>query len=311
MTHRTVILASPCGFCAGVRYAVEMADAALRLRPTPLYALNEIVHNPHVVRSFEAKGVRFVRRVEDVPEGHTVLFSAHGVSPAVRAAAAARHLDVIDATCPFVHKVHAEVARYAREGYGIALIGHRGHEEVLGVAGEAPEQVVVLETEEEAEAYQPHDSTRVAVAMQTTLSAEEAERVYATLRRRFPGLRSSPVADICYATTNRQAAVKALAARVRTILVLGARNSSNTRRLAEVARAAGASAILISQSEELSETDLEGLDAVGLTAGASTPGSFIGEVLDLLRAQGFDRVDTLETTPEDIRFVLPAALRAK
>ncbi len=309
MPHRTVVLASPCGFCAGVRLAVDIADAALRLRPLPVYVLNEIVHNRQVVEEFEAKGVRFIRRIEDVPEGRTVLFSAHGVSPAVRAGAVSRNLEVIDATCPFVHKVHAEVARFAGEGCSVALIGHRGHEEVVGVEGEAPGQVTVLETPEEAEHFAPQDSAKVAVAMQTTLSADEAERIHAVLRRRFPCLRSPPVADICYATTNRQQAVKDLAKRVGTILVLGSRNSSNTRRLAEVARAAGADAVLVSRVEELDEAGLKACEEVGLTAGASTPESFIQEIRHRLLQAGFDRVERMETVREDIRFALPTMLR--
>jgi len=309
MSRKTVYLASPAGFCAGVRYAVEIAEAALRRQAPPLYALNELVHNPVVVAAFEAKGVRFVRSLEEVPEGESVLFSAHGVSPAVRAVAAARRLRVVDATCPFVNKVHAEVQRYAREGCAIALIGHRGHEEVIGVAGEAPDHVTVLETPEEAEAYAPPDPGRVAVVTQTTLSVDEAERVHAVLRRRFPALRNPTKTDICYATTNRQQAVRALAAKVGTILVLGARNSSNTRRLAEVAEAAGARAHLVSSPQDLAALPLAGLDAVGLTAGASTPQSSVDEALAHLRELGFERVESVETVRETTRFVLPPALR--
>jgi 4-hydroxy-3-methylbut-2-enyl diphosphate reductase len=216
---------------------------------------------------------------------------------------------VIDATCPFVQKVHDHVIRYAREGYDIALIGHRGHEEVVGVAGEAPGHVTIVESVEEAEAFHPRDPAHVAVAMQTTLSDAEAEGIHAVLRRRFPALRTSAKGDICYATTNRQKAVKALAARTGTILVLGARNSSNTRRLAEVAKAAGAAAHLVSRMEDLASIDLDGGDTLGLTAGASTPESFIAEVLGRLREQGFDLVTTLETVHEEIRFALPASLR--
>lgn len=311
MSPKAIIIANPHGFCAGVRHAVEIAETALRHRPHPLYALNEIVHNRQVVSSFESRGLRFVRSVAEVPEGHTVLFSAHGVPPAVRAAAAARRLEVIDASCPFVLKVHAEVIRYAREGFCIALIGHRGHDEVVGVAGEAPDRVTVIENSDEAETFSPADPSRVAVVTQTTLSAAEAERVLQVLRRRFPGLRTPNTCDICYATTNRQEAVRLLAQRVELILVLGARNSSNTRRLAEVAAAAGAEAVLVSQSEDLPTDSLERYDTIGLTAGASTPESFIVEILDLLARQGFTHTELLEAAKETVSFALPSALRQK
>jgi 4-hydroxy-3-methylbut-2-enyl diphosphate reductase len=308
--HKTVVLASPCGFCAGVRHAVEIAEAALRLRPLPLYALNEIVHNRQVVESFERRGVSFVNTIDEVPEGRAVLFSAHGVPPAVRAAAAARRLEVIDATCPFVLKVHVEVLRFAREGYSIVIVGHRTHDEVIGVAGEAPDRVTVVETVEEAEAFAPTDPARVAVVTQTTLSAEEAGRMLAVLRRRFPGLRTPATDDICYATTNRQQAVKALARRVGVILVLGAQNSSNTRRLAEVARDAGADAVLVSRIEDIAAAGIGNRREVGVTAGASTPASFITQVLEHLAADGFDRTEHLETVSEAIHFKLPSALQA-
>lgn len=309
MPGKTVILASPCGFCAGVRHAVEIAEAALRLRPVPLYALNEIVHNRQVVESFERRGVRFVRSIDEVPEGRAVLFSAHGVAPAVRAAAAARRLEVIDATCPFVLKVHAEVVRYARDGFSIALVGHRQHDEVIGVAGEAPDRVTVIENAGEAKAFSPADPERVAVATQTTLSAAEADRVHAVLRRRFPGLSMPATDDICYATTNRQQAVTALAGRVGMILVLGAQNSSNTRRLAEVAQAAGAEAVLVSRAEEIPWTRLADRSEIGLTAGASTPESFIAEILAHLATRGFDHTERLVTVRETIHFALPPSLR--
>lgn len=299
---RTIVLASPRGFCAGVRLAVELAQTALQRGRRPLYALNELVHNRQVVEAFEAAGLQVVRNVAEVPEGATVLFSAHGVAPAVRAQAAARRLAVLDASCPFVLKVHAEVARFARHGCTIAYIGHRNHEEVIGVCGEAPEQVTVLETPAEAERFQPPDPDRVAVAMQTTWSAAEAGRVLAVLRRRFPRLRTPPKGDICYATTNRQEAVKALAGRVGTILVLGGRNSSNTLRLAEVAQQAGARAFRLSEAADLAAVPLHDVPALGMTAGASTPERFITEILGRLRTQGFDRVEELETIREHVHF---------
>lgn len=309
--HKTVVLVSPRGFCAGVRYAVEIAEAALRLRPLPLYALHEIVHNRDVVESFERRGIRFVNTIDEVPEERAVLFSAHGVPPAVRAAAAARRLEVIDATCPFVRKVHVEVLRFAREGYSIVIVGHRAHDEVIGVAGEAPGRVTVIESIAEAEAFAPADPARVAVVTQTTLSADDAGGIRAVLMRRFPGLRMPATDDICYATTNRQQAVRALARRVGLILVLGAQNSSNTRRLAEVARAAGAEAVLVSRIEDIADTVLGSRMEVGVTAGASTPESFIAQVLEHLATRGFDRTEQLETVRENIHFTLPQSLRTE
>jgi 4-hydroxy-3-methylbut-2-enyl diphosphate reductase len=309
--HKTVVLVSPRGFCAGVRHAVEIAEAALRLRPLTLYALHEIVHNRQVVESFERRGVCFVNTIDEVPEGRAVLFSAHGVPPAVCAAAAARRLEVIDATCPFVLKVHVEVLRFAREGYSIVIVGHRAHDEVIGVAGEAPGRVTVIETVEEAEAFEPVDPVRVAVVTQTTLSAEDADQIRAVLLRRFPGLRMPATDDICYATTNRQQAVQALARRVGLILVLGAQNSSNTRRLAEVARAAGAEAVLVSRIEDIAGSGIGNRTDIGVTAGASTPESFIAQVLEHLAACGFDRTEHLETVCENIHFNLPHALRTE
>jgi len=309
MPSHTVILANPRGFCAGVRHAVELAEAPLRRRPPSVYGLKELVHNRHVVDALCRKGLRVVRDIAEVPRGGTVLFSAHGVAPAVREQAAARNLEVIDATCPFVMKVHHEVRRFAREGRTIVLIGHRRHDEVIGVAGEAPERVVVIENEHEAAAFLPADPDRVAVVTQTTLSAEETDRVLLALRRRFPTLQTSPQKDICYATTNRQEAVKTLARKTAFILVLGAANSSNSKRLVEVAVGAGAEARLVSHAEDLAAIPLTGRDTIGVTAGASTPESFIAEILGRLRAHGFDRVEELEACAERIHFALPPDLR--
>jgi 4-hydroxy-3-methylbut-2-enyl diphosphate reductase len=310
MPHHTVILAAPRGFCAGVRHAVDMAESILRLRPHPVYGLKEIVHNRQVVDALQRKGIVFVQDVQAVPEGATILFSAHGVSPAVREAAATRRLEVIDATCPFVMKVHHEVKRFAQEGCDIVLIGHRRHDEVIGVAGEAPERITVIENEAEAAAFSPSDPNRIAVVTQTTLSQEETDRVLAVLQRRFPHLRTPARKDICYATTNRQEAVKQLARRVNLILVLGSENSSNTLRLAEVAAGNGAKAILLSDPDAVTLIPLENRDVIGLTAGASTPESFIRECLALLEQRGFDRVEELQAVDEDIHFVLPSFLRA-
>ncbi len=309
MSHRTVILASPRGFCAGVRHAVEIAEAVLRARPHPVYGLREIVHNQQVVDDLKRKGIVFVREVADVPEGATLLFSAHGVPPATRDAAAARHLEVIDATCPFVMKVHLEVKRFLKEDCTIVLIGHRRHDEVIGVAGEAPDRVVVVENEEEAAAFQPADPKKIAAVTQTTLSQDETDRVLAVLKRRFPHLRTPSKKDICYATTNRQEAVQQLANRVKLILVLGSATSSNTRRLAEVAVAHGAVAHLLSHPDAVDLIPLDDHSTIGLTAGASTPEPFIDAILDRLREKGFDHVEEMETMHEDIHFILPSALR--
>ncbi|MDD5704823.1 MAG: 4-hydroxy-3-methylbut-2-enyl diphosphate reductase [Kiritimatiellae bacterium] len=309
-SDRTVILASPRGFCAGVAYAVEIAETVLRRRAHPVYALKEIVHNHEVTRSLEAKGLRFIQTIGEAPVGSTVLFGAHGVAPAVRQAAAARRLEVIDATCPFVSKVHAEAQRFARRNCAIILIGHRRHDEVVGVAGEAPAHVTVIENEAEAEAFRPADpGRRVAVITQTTLSQAETDRVMAVLRRRFDDLLTPAKADICYATTNRQEAVRQLARRAPFILVLGSANSSNTNRLVEVAATAGAEAHLLSDRAELNRMPLGQRMVIGLTAGASTPESFIVQVLEDLKCLGFNRVEELEVAREHTHFPLPAAFQ--
>lgn len=302
MDTKTIILASPRGFCAGVRRAVEMAETLLRDGRGLLYALNEIVHNRQVVEAFKRRGLVFVGDLAQVPTGTTVLFSAHGVPPATRRAARKRGIRVVDATCPFVAKVHDEVRRYASKGYDIALIGHRGHDEVVGVAGEAPDRVTVVETAAEAAAFEPAAGRKVAVVTQTTLSLEEAARVMDVLRSRFPTLETPPKDDICYATVNRQQAVRALAARVPLLLVLGGHNSSNTLRLAEVAREAGTASVLVSTLDDLPLSRLDELQKVGLTAGASTPEVFIDEVLAALASRGFSRIETLETAQEHIHF---------
>ncbi len=305
---KTLWLAEPRGFCAGVRYAVEIAEAALRRHDPPLHALHELVHNRRVVASFEQRGVVFVERIEDVPRGGVVLFSAHGVSPAVSKAAHERDLTVLDATCPFVRKVHQEVVRFAQQGCTIALIGHRGHAEIIGVAGEAPEHVVIVESIRDAEGLRPADPSRVAMVTQTTLSQAEAEGVRAVLRRRFPAVREPPSDDICYATTNRQAAVRKLAGLTRHILVLGSPTSSNTQRLVEVARSAGAEAWLIGEPPGLPVETLRELGAVGLTAGASTPESALEEALAALRDLGYTQTRTIRAATERLRFRLPPSL---
>ncbi|MDI6775422.1 MAG: 4-hydroxy-3-methylbut-2-enyl diphosphate reductase [Verrucomicrobiota bacterium] len=310
--NRRVIVVNPHGFCSGVARAVAATEAALRLRQEPIYCFNEIVHNRRIVDDLSRRGVVFVRNVADAPDGATILFSAHGVSPAVRRESEARKLRVIDATCPFVAKVHAEVRRYAREDYTIFLVGHRRHEEVVGVAGEAPDRVVVLETEDEAIRAQPRDPSRVAAVTQTTLSVEAARSVLAIVRERFPALKTPARSDICYATQNRQQAVLALAARAELILVFGSANSSNSRRLAEVAIAAGCRSLLIGDLAELRSVALVAAQTIGVTSGASTPEPFLDEALKELAARGFDQVESLTVVEEDnLRFPLPRELRAR
>lgn len=287
MTGRKVIVVEPHGFCSGVAHALAKADAALRDERGPVFCLHEIVHNAQVVSGLTARGMRFVERVEDVPRGAALLLSAHGVAPAVYAAAAARNLRVIDATCPFVAKVHQEVRRFVADGCTVICIGHRQHKEVLGVAGEAPERVRVVETAEEARQADVPDPRHVAMVTQTTLSQEMVASIRDVLRERFPDLRQPSREDVCYATRNRQLAVRLLAAQVQAVLVLGSAASSNSRRLAETARAAGCPAFLIGQPEDLRQVDLDGFTALGVTSGASTPESFLEAMLDALRARGF------------------------
>lgn len=311
MPAKTIVLISPHGFCAGVERAVEVAETMLRLYPRPVYCLREIVHNRQIIDDLAARGMVFVKSVDDIPEGATGLFSAHGVSPAVRAAARARGLRMIDATCPFVTKVHNEVKRHTAQGCTVFLIGHRSHDEVIGVAGEAPDRVIVVETPEEARAAAVPDPAKVAVVSQTTLSSDETERVLAVLRERFPSLVTQTESDICYATRNRQQAVRLLARQVDHVIVLGARNSSNSNRLVEVARAEGCPAALVTAPEEVASLDLGAVTRLGLTAGASTPEYVVDETLARLRPAGFLDVERVEVVREDLHFVLPRELRGR
>jgi len=306
---RKIVLVSPHGFCAGVKRAVEMADALLRLYPKPVYCLKEIVHNRQVIDGLASRGIVFVTDVAQVPVGATVLFSAHGVPPTVRAVAASRHLRVIDGTCPFVGKVHREVRRFADRGYSVLLIGHRHHDEIIGVAGEAPDRVTVVETEAQAREVQVPDPAKVAVMTQTTLSAEETEHTLAILRRRFPALQTPSESDICYATRNRQQAVRLFARRADAFIVLGSRNSSNSNRLVEVARAEGCRAHLVSSTADLAGVALDGVDTLGLTAGASTPEHFVHEIIAALKARGFTHFEETAAVKENVHFALPCELR--
>ncbi|HKS96448.1 MAG TPA: 4-hydroxy-3-methylbut-2-enyl diphosphate reductase [Terriglobia bacterium] len=308
MDVRKLLLAKPRGFCAGVDRAIEVVNLALELYPGPIYVRKEIVHNRHVIDSFVKRGVIFVDEIEEIPEGAVAIFSAHGVAPQVRRAAAAKHLEVIDATCPLVTKVHLEAVRFVKEGRSIILVGHRGHEEVVGTKGEAPTQIQVVGSEEEAERIEVPNPDRVAAITQTTLGVDDANEIIAVLRRRFPKLVTPSSDDICYATQNRQTAVKALARTAQLVLVLGSDNSSNSKRLKEVAEDAGARAYLIDDASEIESAWLEGVDCVGITAGASAPEHLVQQVVDYFRAQGVSEVKEVETVEERVTFVPPPEL---
>ncbi len=306
---KRLIVACPHGFCAGVVRAVAMARSILKKHGRPVYCLNEIVHNQMVVGQLESEGMIFVTDPADIPAGAAVLFSAHGVSPAVRTTIGSRAARVIDATCPFVTKVHAEVRRFADAGFGILMIGKPYHEEVKGVVGECPDLVQVVPDERAAIDVAVADPDKVAVVMQTTLSLQDAERVLAALRERFPALRRPDKSDICYATQNRQQAVRELAGRVEYIVVLGAHNSSNSNRLVEVALEAECPATLVNSHDELDAIDLSPVARLGLTAGASTPESFVESAVAHLRTKGFTVVEMLESTDEHMAFSMPQDLR--
>jgi 4-hydroxy-3-methylbut-2-enyl diphosphate reductase len=302
---RTVLLAAPRGFCAGVVRAVEIVELALDCVEPPLYVRREIVHNRHVVRGFEERGVRFVQELSEVPDGATVVFSAHGVSPAVRADAAARRLRILDATCPLVTKVHLEAIRFAREGVAVLLIGHAGHEEVEGTMGEAGGSIRLVSSVADAESVAVGDASRVAYITQTTLSMEDTRPIVEALKRRFPAIQSPSKNDICYATQNRQLAVRALARQAPVILVVGSRNSSNSNRLVEEARLAGARAHLLDDVSQLDPAWLEGAETVGVTSGASAPEFLVEAIVASLRSLGAEEVRIVRTVEEDVHFALP------
>jgi len=304
-----ILLAWPRGYCAGVERAVDTVERALRIYGRPVYVRKQIVHNIHVVRDLEAKGAVFVDEEQAVPEGATVILSAHGVAPEVYANAEGRSLNVIDATCPLVTKVHLEARRFARDEKTILLIGHEGHEEVIGTTGEAPERIILVGSPDEARTVRIPDPTRVAYLSQTTLSVDETNEVIEVLRERFPAIEAPPRDDICYATQNRQEAVKDLAAKADVILVIGSHNSSNSRRLVEVARSAGTPAHLVDDDEEIEDEWLRGRDVVGVTSGASAPEWLVERVVEHLKGRGATRVEQLHTVDEDMRFSLPAAVR--
>ncbi len=304
-----VLLASPRGYCAGVERAVDTVERALKLYGEPVYVRKQIVHNSHVVRDLEERGAVFVESIHDVPEGATVVFSAHGISPAVRAAAASRNLVSIDATCPLVAKVHAQARRYADAGYTIVLIGHAGHEEVDGTLGEAPEATVLVESVEDAEQLDVRDDARLAYITQTTLSVDETREIIDVLRSRFPQLEGPAREDICYATSNRQWAVKELLDEVSLLLVVGSHNSSNSMRLVEVARAAGVAAHLVDDADKIDDAWLADVGVVGVTSGASAPEHLVDGVCDWFRARGVDDISEYRSAYEDVTFRLPVELR--
>ena len=302
-----VLLASPRGFCAGVERAIRTVELALEAHHGPVYVRHEIVHNRTVVEDLRARGAVFVEDTAEIPAGATAVFSAHGVSPEVRQEADARGLSMLDATCPLVSRVHAAVLRYAARGYTILFVGHTGHPEVEGVMGEAPGQVRLVETLQDAENVQPPEPERVAYATQTTLSLDDVSAIVDTLRRRFPRMVGPDAGDVCYATQNRQEAVRALVTRhgAEMVLVLGSPNSSNSNRLREVAELAGARAYLLGSVAELDPAWLNGAARVGVTAGASTPEHVVQRVVDRLRELGASDVRTVETRVEDVYFAPP------
>lgn len=305
-----ILLAKPRGFCAGVDRAIEIVKLAIEVIGPPVYVRHEIVHNRHVVEGLRTLGARFVDKLADVPRGSVVIFSAHGVSPAVRAEARERGLQTIDATCPLVTKVHLEAIRYAREGYNLVLIGHRGHVEVEGTMGEVPGRMWLVSTPDEVDVLELPNPEKTAYLTQTTLSIDDTMLVVEALKRRFPGIEGPRKDDICYATTNRQNAVKKIVVEADVILVVGAPESSNSNRLVEVAQARGVRAYLVESAEDINPDWLRDVRRVGLTAGASAPESLVSRVVDRLFELGGTSVRELELVKEDVAFALPPELKA-
>jgi 4-hydroxy-3-methylbut-2-en-1-yl diphosphate reductase len=305
---KTVLLPRPRGFCAGVIRAIDIVEIALNRLGAPVYVRKEIVHNRYVVDQLAARGAVFVDSLSEVPDGAVTIFSAHGVSPAVREDANRRRLRVIDATCPLVTKVHIEVVKYAQEGYSIVLIGHQNHDEVIGTYGEAPDHIHIVSTVADVDNLRVVDPNRVIYATQTTLSLDDTQEIVERLKERFPAIISPPSSDICYATQNRQVAVKTLAERSDLVLVVGSENSSNSNRLVEVARGKGKNAYLIGNSIDIKPEWLDGCTTIGVTAGASTPEILVQDVLQELARRGFENTQELELIEEDVLFPLPAPL---
>jgi 4-hydroxy-3-methylbut-2-en-1-yl diphosphate reductase len=308
-TVEKLLLAAPRGYCAGVDRAVETVERALALHGDPVYVRKEIVHNKHVVSRLRERGAVFVDEQTEVPEGGVCVFSAHGVAPSVREGALARGLHTIDATCPLVTKVHREAARFAGEGYTVVLVGHDGHEEVEGTMGEAPEQIVLVQSEQDVDALQVPDPARVAYVTQTTLAVDETSAIVSRLHERFPDIVGPRTDDICYATTNRQAAVKQMAGSCDLMLVVGSRNSSNSQRLVEVARDCGTIAHLIDNAGGVREQWLQGARVVGISSGASAPENLVQELVAFFRDRGVRDVSEFHVINEDVRFMLPKPVR--
>jgi 4-hydroxy-3-methylbut-2-enyl diphosphate reductase len=304
-----IILANPRGFCAGVNMAIESLERALEYFGAPLYVYHEIVHNKYVVERFLRRGAVFVESLEEVPEGSPLLYSAHGVSPQIRQQARERKLRAIDATCPLVTKVHLEAVKYASEGYTIILIGHEGHDEVIGTMGEAPDKMVLVENDRDVEALDIPSESKVAYLTQTTLSVDDANTVISALRKKFPNIANPPKDDICYATQNRQEAVRELAGRSDVVLVLGSQNSSNSKRLAEIANALGPHAYLIDGVSEIRPEWFEGAETVLITAGASAPEDVVQECLDYLQSRYGATLEEEWVREENVHFPLPRSLR--
>ncbi|HSJ17831.1 MAG TPA: 4-hydroxy-3-methylbut-2-enyl diphosphate reductase [Solirubrobacterales bacterium] len=308
-TPAKVLLAAPRGYCAGVDRAVQTVEHALDQHGPPVYVRKEIVHNKHVVQQLTKRGAIFVEEETEVPAGALVVFSAHGVAPSVHENAAARRLQTIDATCPLVTKVHVEARKFAAQGYTIVLIGHQGHEEVEGTTGEAPGSIVLVQTADDVDDLEVPDPDRVAYITQTTLSVDETTDIIVRLKQKFPNIVGPKTDDICYATTNRQQAVKQLASRCDLVLVIGSTNSSNSNRLVEVAREHGAASHLIDNSLQVDEEWLRGVETVGITSGASAPEELVEQLVEFFRDRGAEDVSELRVVDEDVRFMLPGEIR--
>jgi 4-hydroxy-3-methylbut-2-enyl diphosphate reductase len=308
VSGKKIILLRPRGFCAGVVRAVDVVRIALDLYGAPIYVRKEIVHNRHVVDELREAGAIFVEELEEVPMGARVIFSAHGVSPAVRSEAKARDLQVIDATCPLVTKVHLEAVKFARKGFTIVLIGHKDHDEVIGTLGEAPESTILVSTVEDVDRLEVKDPQRVSYITQTTLSLDETKDIVERLQERFPNIQGPAAQDICYATENRQLAVKAVVPLCQVLLVVGSQNSSNSRRLVEVCEKTGVPAYLIDDLGEVKAEWLANVDTVAVTAGASAPENLVQELIRSLSGRGFTQLDEMEIKEEDVRFNLPSEL---
>jgi len=310
VTVEKLLLAAPRGYCAGVDRAVQTVEHALDLHGPPVYVRKEIVHNKHVVQSLRERGAIFVDELEDsIPEGAITVFSAHGVSPAVHEDAARRGLQTIDATCPLVTKVHREAVKFADEGYTIVLIGHAGHEEIEGTTGEAPDHIVLVQTEDDVDELEVPDPDKVAYISQTTLSVDETRAIINRLRERFPSITGPRTDDICYATTNRQAAIKQMADQCDLVLVIGSANSSNSQRMVDVARDRGCDAHLIDNEAMVREEWLDGARVVGISSGASAPEELVDRLVGWFRERGVQSVEPFEVLREDVRFMLPKVIR--